>query len=367
MEQLVCIDDFEKLALKILTPSVRDYYKSGAGDEITLKWNREAFRKYKIRPRVLTDVSKRDISTVILGEKISMPLGIAPTAMQRMAHPDGECANARAAEAVGTIFIQSTISTCSVEEIAKAAPNAIKWFQLYVYYDRDITLDLIKRIEHAGFKAIVLTVDTPIFGVRRADVRNKFVLPSHLKLANFNGNLSTKINNAKAGSGLNEYVTNLFDDSLSWQDIDWLISITQLPIIVKGILTAEDALLAADKGVKAIIVSNHGARQIDGTPATIDVLPEIVKVVGGRVEIYLDGGIRQGTDVFKALALGAKMVFIGRPMIWGLAQGGEKGAKAVLELMKKDIDQTFALTGCRSVADVTRNMVVHESYYYSHL
>ncbi|KAK0179654.1 hypothetical protein PV327_005388 [Microctonus hyperodae] len=273
----------------------------------------------------------------------------------------------KAAEAVGTIFIQSTISTCSVEEIAKAAPNAIKWFQLYVYYDRDITLDLIKRIEHAGFKAIVLTVDTPIFGVRRADVRNKFVLPSHLKLANFNGNLSTKINNAKAGSGLNEYVTNLFDDSLSWQDIDWLISITQLPIIVKGILTAEDALLAADKGVKAIIVSNHGARQIDGTPATIDVLPEIVKVVGGRVEIYLDGGIRQGTDVFKALALGAKMVFIGRPMIWGLAQGGEKGAKAVLELMKKDIDQTFALTGCRSVADITRNMVVHESYYYSHL
>lgn len=366
MTNFVCVDDYEKYAINNLSPSVRDYYKSGAGEEHSLRWNREAFKRYRIRPRVLRDVSKRDISTIILGKKILMPLGVAPTAMQRMAHPDGECANARAAEAAGTIFILSTISTSSIEEIAEAAPKCIKWFQLYVYSDRNVTLNLVRRAEKAGFKALVLTVDAPIFGDRRADMRNKFSLPKNLRLANFEGDLSSRVTTSKEGSGLNEYVNALFDPSLTWKDIAWLKSITELPIVLKGILTVEDAILSVNYGAAAIVVSNHGARQVDGIPATIEVLPEIVKAVKGKIEIYMDGGITQGTDVFKALGLGANMVFIGRPMLWGLCYGGEKGAFDILRLLKKEIDHTFALTGCTTVKDVTRDMVVHESHY-SHL
>ncbi|XP_076234394.1 hydroxyacid oxidase [Calliopsis andreniformis] len=367
MNQFICIEDYEKYAEKHLPPSVRDYYNSGAGEQYSLRMNLEAFRKYRIRPRFLRDVSQRDLSTTVLGEKISMPLGVAPAAMQRMAHPDGECANAKAAEAAGTVFTLSTISTSSIEEVAQAAPSGIKWFQLYIYNDRKITLDLVKRAERAGFKALVLTVDAPLFGDRRADIRNKFSLPSHLRLGNFDGEMSNKINSAKTGSGLNEYVTSLFDASLSWEHVKWLKSVTKLPIVLKGILTPEDALLAIESGAKAIVVSNHGARQVDSIPATIEALPEIVEAVNGRIEIYMDGGVRQGIDVFKALALGAKMVFVGRPMLWGLSHAGEQGARQVLEIFRKEIDLAFALTGCKSVKDVKKDMVKHESYYHSNL
>ncbi|KAL6258061.1 hypothetical protein P5V15_009978 [Pogonomyrmex californicus] len=345
MTPYVCIEDYEKYALEHLPASVRDYYKSGAGEEYSVKWNKEAFKNYRIRPRFLRDVSKRDISTTVLGHKVSMPLGVAPTAMQRMAHPEGECANARAAQTAGTIFILSTISTSSIEEVAEAAPEGIKWFQLYVYTDRNVTLNLIKRAERAGFKALVLTIDAPFFGDRRADLRNNFSLPNHLRFANFQGDLSQRINSAKTGSGLNEYVTALFDASLTWDDVKWLKRTTTLPIILKGILTVEDACLAVENGADGIIVSNHGARQIDSVPATIEVLPEISKAVGDKIEVYMDGGVRQGIDVFKALALGAKMVFFGRPMLWGLAHSGEKGASEILELIRREIDLAFALTG----------------------
>ncbi|XP_020284088.1 peroxisomal (S)-2-hydroxy-acid oxidase GLO1 isoform X2 [Pseudomyrmex gracilis] len=363
MTTYVCVEDYEKHALERLSPHARDYYKSGAGEEYSVKLNKEAFKNYRIRPRFLRDVSKRDISTTVLGHKVSMPLGVAPTAMQRMAHPDGECANARAAQAAETIFILSTISTSSVEEVAEAAPRCIKWFQLYVYRDRNVTLSLIRRAERAGFKALVLTIDAPFFGDRRADVRNKFALPSHLRFANFEGDLSRRINSAKTGSGLHEYVTAMFDASLTWDDVKWLKRTTTLPIILKGILTADDALLAVENGVDGIIVSNHGARQIDSVPATIEVLPEINKAVGDKIELYMDGGVRQGVDVFKALALGAKMVFFGRPMLWGLACDGEEGARKILELMRREIDLAFALTGCATVKDVTQDMVIHSSYY----
>ncbi|XP_012528234.1 hydroxyacid oxidase 1 [Monomorium pharaonis] len=366
MTAYVCIEDYEKYALEHLPASVRDYYKSGAGEEYSVKWNREAFKNYKIRPRFLRNVSKRDISTTVLGHKISMPLGVAPTAMQRMAHPDGECANAKAAQAAGTIFILSTIATSSIEEVAEAAPKAIKWFQLYIYTDRNVTLNLIRRAERADFKALVLTIDAPFFGDRRADLRNNFALPNHLRFANFQGDLSKRVNTAKTGSGLNEYVTALFDPSLSWDDVKWLRSITTLPIILKGILTVEDARLAVETGVDGIIVSNHGARQIDSVPASIEVLPEISKAVGDKIEVYMDGGVTQGIDVLKALALGAKMVFLGRPMLWGLVHSGEKGAREILEIMRKEIDLAFALSGCSSVKDVTHDMVIHASYY-SHL
>ncbi|XP_011696026.1 PREDICTED: LOW QUALITY PROTEIN: hydroxyacid oxidase 1-like [Wasmannia auropunctata] len=308
MTAYVCVEDYEKHAQERLPASVRDYYKSGAREEYSVKWNRKAFKNYRIRPRFLRDVSKRDISTIVLGHKVSMPLGVAPTAMQRMAHPDGECANARAAQAAGTIFILSTMSTGSIEEVAEAAPKGIKWFQLYIYNDRNVTLNLIRRAERAGFKALVLPIDTPFFSDRRADLRNKFSLPSHLRFANFQGDLSQRINYAKTGSSLNEYVSALFDASLSWDDVKWLKRITTLPVILKGVLTVEDARLAVENGIDGIIVSNHGARQIDSVPARIEVLPEISKAVGDKVEIYMDGGVTQGIDVFKALALGAKMV-----------------------------------------------------------
>ncbi|KAI4498468.1 hypothetical protein M0802_006403 [Mischocyttarus mexicanus] len=269
------------------------------------------------------------------------------------------------AEAAGTIFILSTMSTSSIEEVAEAAPKCIKWFQLYVYIDRNVTLNLVKRAEKAGFKALVLTVDAPIFGNRRADLRNRFALPKHLRLANFEGTLSNKITSSETGSGLNEYVTELFDPSLSWKDVAWLKNNTKLPIILKGILTAEDAILGVTHGASAIIVSNHGARQIDSVPATIEVLPEIVDAVKNKIEVYMDGGIIQGIDVFKALALGANMVFMGRPLLWGLSYAGEDGALDILNMMRTEIDHTFALTGCMTVKDVTKDMIVHKSRYSS--
>ncbi|XP_044267492.1 hydroxyacid oxidase 1 [Tribolium madens] len=362
-EAIVCVKDFEKHAFNVLPRNALDYYRSGAGAEETLAHNRKAYSKYKIRPRCLRNVAKRDLSTTVLGEKVQIPIGISPTAMQRMAHPEGECANARAAQAMGTIFTLSTIATSSIEEVAQAAPYCTKWFQLYIYNDRNVTRRLVERAEKAGFKALVLTVDTPMFGLRLADIRNKFVLPPHLKFANFAGDKATGINQTESGSGLNNYVNRLFDQSLEWKDIKWLQSFTKLPIVVKGVLTAEDALIAADLGVQGILVSNHGARQVDGTPASIEALPEIVRAVGDRVEVYMDGGITDGTNVFKALALGARMVFFGRPALWGLAHSGEEGVKKILNILKTELDYAMAITGCATVRDIDHRMVVHESYY----
>ncbi|XP_065163524.1 2-Hydroxyacid oxidase 1 [Atheta coriaria] len=364
---LVCVDDFEVHARNILPKNALDYYKSGAGQETTLDNNRKAFSKLRLRPRCLTNVNSRDLTTTILGRKIAIPVGISPTAMQRMAHADGELANVKAAEKHNTVFILSTIATSSIEEVAAAAPHAIKWFQLYIYNDREVTLGLIKRAEQAGFKALVLTVDTPFFGIRYADMRNKFTLPPHLKLANFQGEKASKINETKDGiSGLNNYVNGLFDASLTWKDVEWLMRVTKLPIVLKGILTKEDANMACDLGVAGIIVSNHGARQVDGTPASIEALPEIITEVeksGKNVEVYLDGGIRDGTDVFKALALGAKMVFMGRPALWGLAHSGQKGVERILDILKMEFDSTMAVCGCSSAADITKDKITHESTY----
>ncbi|XP_049793259.1 uncharacterized protein LOC126203064 [Schistocerca nitens] len=361
-QKFVCLDDYEKHASTVLPRNALDYYASGAGREHTLKLNRNAFKVLRIRPRMMRNVSKRDMSTTVLGNCVSVPFGIAPTAMQRMAHQDGECATARAAGMMGTIFTLSTLSTSSIEEVAEAAPSTIKWFQLYIYKDRAVTEDLVRRAEKAGFKALVLTVDAPMFGIRDADIRNKFSLPPHLMLANFRGVFADSVQSS-GGSGINEYVKNMFDASLTWNDVKWLKSITSLPIVVKGILTAEDAVMAVDSGVDAIQVSNHGARQLDCTPAPIEVLAEIVHAVNDRCEIYLDGGVREGIDVFKALALGAKMVFIGRPAIWGLAASGQEGVKEVLDILKCEFDHAMALSGCAKLGDIQRDMVVPDTQY----
>ncbi|RHY68731.1 hypothetical protein DYB30_007054, partial [Aphanomyces astaci] len=288
------VDEFEAHAKAYLPKATLDYYVSGADDMSTLFMllnlgflNRVAFQRLKLMPRVLRDVRHIDTSTTVLGQRIKTPVCIAPSAMQRMAHPDGELASTRAASAAGACYILSTISTTSLEDVAAAnGPDGLRWFQLYIF-------------KRAGFKALVLTVDTPILGNRQADLRNGFKLPSHLHLGNFaGGRHATGINEA----GLSAYATELFDTNLTWQDVAWLKSISSLPVVVKGVLTPEDAVLACDVGCAGILVSNHGARQLDTVPATIEALPAIVAAVQGRAEIYLDGGVRRGTDVFKGQA-----------------------------------------------------------------
>ncbi|CAG9782926.1 unnamed protein product, partial [Diatraea saccharalis] len=347
MDKFISLRDLEDAAKALLPKPALDYYRSGATDEQTLAENKLAFQRLRIRPKCLMGITGCDLRTTVLGHEVSMPVGIAPSAMQKMAHPDGELSNAKAAQAERTIFTLSTIATSSIEEVASAAPEAIKWFQLYIYTDREVTRDLVMRAEKAGFKAIALTVDTPLFGLRRADVKNKFTLPSHLRLANFEGHLSTKIHQTKEGSsGLNNYVESLFDKTLTWDSMKWLKSITKLPIIAKGILRGDDAVKAAQAGCSAILVSNHGARQLDGVPATIEVLPEIVDAVKNyNVEVYLDGGVTTGTDVYKALALGAKMVFVGRPALWGLAVGGQAGVQRMLNILRTELEYTFQIAG----------------------
>jgi len=269
-----------------------------------------------------------------------------------MAHPDGECATSRAAARHNTLMVLSTLSNYSLEDVRAAAPNNLQWSQLYVYRDRQITLNLVKRAEAAGYKALVVTIDTPILGRREADVRNKFSLPSHLSMGNFVQVGGDHVNTSKVGyegSRLGSYFADLIDQSLTWKDIVWLKESTKLKIIVKGVMTGEDAIEAVNAGVDGIWVSNHGGRQLDTTCSTIEVLDEVVKAVNGRAEVYLDGGVMRGTDVFKALALGARAVFLGRPILWGLAHSGEEGVHKVLQLINDELVLAMKLAGTPSL------------------
>ncbi|XP_052179736.1 glycolate oxidase isoform X2 [Diospyros lotus] len=308
MDEITNVMEYEVIAKEKLPKMVYDYYASGAEDQWTLKENRDAFSRILFRPRILIDVSSIDMTTSVLGFKISMPVMVAPTAFQKMAHHEGEYATARAASAAGTIMTLSSWATSSVEEVASTGPG-IRFFQLYVFKDRNLVVQLVRRAERAGFKAIALTVDTPRLGRREADIKNRFYLPRHLTLKNFEGLDIGKIDKT-SDSGLASYVASQVDRSLSWKDVKWLQTITHLPILVKGVLTAEDARLVVEAGAAGIIVSNHGARQLDYVPATVMALEEVVKAAEGRVPVFLDGGVRRGTDVFKAMALGASGVFV---------------------------------------------------------
>ena len=352
----VSISDFESLAKEKLSQTAFDYYSSGANEEITLRENCEAFKKIFLKYRVLVDVSKRDLSTEVLGQNISMPLMIAPTAFHKMANDEGEVAVAKAAAKAGTIMIMSTLSNSSVEEVTSAADGNI-WFQLYVFKDREITRNLIKRVEKAGCKALVLTVDAPLLGLRERDVRNKFNLPEGFTVKNLEPFYKEKLS-IKHDSGIAGYFSENLDPSLSWKDIDWLRSVTNLPIIIKGIGCKEDALLAVKNGADGIVVSNHGGRQLDTCRATINVLPEVADAVYGKIEIFMDGGVRRGTDIIKANALGAKAVLIGRPVIWGLTVDGEKGVSSVLEIFRNEFDLAMALCGCDSIKKITKDLIV---------
>ncbi|CAI0470782.1 unnamed protein product [Linum tenue] len=335
----VNVSEFEALAKKALPKMYFDFYAGGAEDEYTLKDNEEAYQRITIRPRVLVDVSRIDTSTSILGYPISSPIMVAPSALHQLANPEGELATARASAASNTIMILSFSSSYNVEEVA-ASCDAVRFFQLY-------------RAERSGYKAIVLTVDCPRLGRREADIRNRMIVP---KLKNVEGFVSNDVD-AGGGSNLEAYANSTFDPTLSWKDVAWLKSITSLPILLKGILTHEDALKAVEVGAAGVIVSNHGARQLDYSPATITVVEEVVRAVKGKIPVIVDGGVRRGTDVFKALALGAQAVLVGRPIIYGLAAKGEQGVKQVIQMLKDEFELTMALAGCTSLKDITRSHV----------
>ena len=345
--ELINLDDYERLALERLQPLARDYYRSGADDEITLSENRAAFQRLRLRYRVLVDVAARDLGVELLGHRLAMPILAAPTAFHQLACPEGETATVRAAGRAGTIFTLSTLSNRPMEEVAAAASGPW-WFQLYVYRDRGATEALVARAEEAGASALVLTVDAPLLGRRERDIRNRFHLPPGLRVSNLVAAGYDGIPEGAGASGLANYVASFHDPSLSWKDVDWLASRTRLPILIKGVVHPADGRRALDHGVAGVVVSNHGGRQLDTAIATIDALPAVVEAIAGRVPVLLDGGIRRGTDVVKALARGADAVLVGRPLLWGLAVGGEEGARRVLALLAAELDLALALCGCRS-------------------
>jgi isopentenyl diphosphate isomerase/L-lactate dehydrogenase-like FMN-dependent dehydrogenase len=343
---VINVEDFEQAAVERLEPGAYGYYAGGAGDERTLRANVAAYARWELRPRVLVDVSEVTTSTTVLGEEVAFPLLVAPTAFHRLADPEGECATARAAARAGTVMCLSTLSSVSPAELAAAAPGAPLWFQLYCSRDRGFTQELVAGVAEAGFRALVLTVDVPVIGRRERDLRTAFALPEDLPVPNLPGEFARTDPHAA--------ISSIVDARLTWRDLEWLGSISSLPLVVKGVLTAEDALLAAEHGAAGVIVSNHGGRQLDGVPATLDVLPEVVETVGGRVEVLVDGGMRRGTDVLKALALGAHAALAGRAVLWGLAAGGEEGVLQVLTLLRDEIASGLMLLGCARPEDVTR-------------
>jgi isopentenyl diphosphate isomerase/L-lactate dehydrogenase-like FMN-dependent dehydrogenase len=333
--------EYEAIAQSKMDPAHWDFYAGGSDDEVTLRSNRAALERIRLRPRVLVDVSKIDTRTSVLGTPVDMPLLVAPTAIHCLAHPEGECATAQAAGRANTLMIASTTSTRSLEDISQAASSPL-WFQLYVYPSLQFAENLVHRAETAGYRAIVLTVDLPTLGNREKDRRNNVVIPPPPFFeANFVGV-------EKSGQ---EWVT------LTWESLSWLRSITPLPILLKGILTAEDALLAIEHGMDGIIVSNHGGRQLDTAIASIEALPEIVEAVAARCEVYFDGGIRRGTDILKALALGARAVLVGRPVLWGLAANGAEGAYHVLEILRKELELAMALSGRPTLSSIDQTLV----------
>jgi len=335
-DQALSLPDFESLAHSHISHGAWERIQGGAADELTVRWNREAYQHIRLRPRVLVDVSKLDTRIKLLGHDLPFPILLAPTGAQGFVYPDGDLVTARGAGAAQAILVISSSASLPVDQVARAATGAV-WFQLYVQKDRGFTRDLVQRAENAGCRAICVTVDSPTHGTRNREEHARGELPER-PLPNLRGK-------------------DYLDPTLTWKDIEWLTGITKLPVLVKGILRSDDALLAVNHGASGVIVSNHGARQLDATPATISILPEIVDAVGGKVEVYVDGGIRRGTDVLKAIACGARAVFIGRPVLWGLASGAEAGVRYVLEMMRQEFDLAMALSGCPTLSSITRDLI----------
>ena len=349
----VTLADFEALARERMHPSAFDYLAGGAWDEISLADNEAAWRRYRLRPRVLVDVSRVDPATTLLGVPAACPVVTAPMAAQGLAHPDAELATARAATAAGIPFMLSTMSSRSIEEVAEAVPDGTNWFQLYMQARPAESRRLVERAAAAGFKAIVLTIDLPILGYRVRDRRNGWTLS--VPLGNFvaDGAGRSGPSHRPDASGYDVLEAGR-DRPLAWDGIEAVRSWSSLPLVLKGILTAEDAGLAVERGADAIVVSNHGARQLDRVPAAIDVLEEVVAAVEGRAEVWVDGGVRSGLDVAIALALGARAVLLGRPTMWALAAGGQAGVERALAILREEFEIALTLLGAPTPADLTR-------------
>ena len=358
MLEIINLESLEPAARDQLERSLYDYIAGGAGDEWTLAESRAAWNRLQLLPRMLRGVANRSLETTVLGTPVSMPVLVPPMGFQGLCHLDAEEATARASGEENTIFCASTVSNRSLEAIAAAGAGP-KWFQLYVYRDRGITRSLVERAAAAGYTALCLTVDTPMSGQRERDRRNMLRMPGHLELGNFpSAHTAMQHEGGGKGSSLAAYIHSQWDPGLTWKDVEWLRSISPLPVVVKGILAPQDAVLSIDHGADAVIVSNHGARQLDTVPASITMLEPIVYAVDGRAEVLIDGGIRRGTDVLKALALGARAALVGRPILWGLTLGGAEGVRAVLQHIRAELDLAFALAGCASVSDVSRELVL---------
>jgi len=375
----ITIEDLRELARRRLPRALFDYVDGGAHDETTLEANREDLRRIAFRPRVLVDVGERSLETELLGVKQALPLVLAPAGNAGMLARRGEIAAARAAEKAGIPFCLSTMSMVSMEDLAAGTTRPF-WFQLYVMRDRGLTRSLVERAQAAGASALVFTADLPISGQRDRDLRNGFTVPPRFSLTTLLdvlrrprwiadvllGPRITFANLADSSAGASDIVSVArhvalnFDPSITWKDIEWARSIWRGPLIVKGILSPEDARLAAQSGADGVVVSNHGGRQLDGAPSTISVLPAIADAVGDRLTVIFDGGIRRGTDVLKALALGADACMIGRAFLYGLAAMGEAGVARSIEILKSEMDTSLALLGRRSIAELDRNSVTTE-------
>jgi len=328
------VDDYEPVAKEKLPSDVYDYYAGGAGDERTLGENLRAFDRWVLRPRFLRGSGSPDPSTELLGTRVEFPVLVAPWAYQGRAHPDGERGTVRGATRAGTIPVVSSTAIDDLEQIA-AASDGPKWWQLYLFEDTGLNAEMLGRVVSAGYEAICWTVDFPVAGLRHRDARSGFVIP--------------------LGIGDADY---LYEPNMTWDHLTFIREYApDLPVLVKGILTAEDAVLAVEHGADGIVVSNHGGRQLDSCPASLGALPEVVEAVAGRLPVLMDGGVRRGTDVLKAMALGAAAVMVGRPAAWALAAEGEDGVAGVLGIFRAEVENAMALTGCRSVAEIGRELV----------
>ena len=346
MEQLLTVDDAERLAEQVVAPEAWSYIVGGAGDERTLRWNREAFSRFRLRPRVLVDVSNVTTETTVLGSTVSMPALVAPMAFQQIAHEEGEIAMARGAAGAGTLMCLSTVATATPADVAAAAADGPRWLQIYVFRDRAVSDDVIAQALESGFSALVLTADLPVYGIRHREARTGFESPDDDVPA-------IVAARERGGDTEDHHTVAMLESGLEWDYVTELRERWKVPIVVKGLVTAEDAILACEHGAAGVVVSNHGGRQLDGAISSLEALPEVVEAVGDRAEVYLDGGVRRGTDVVMALALGARAVLVGRPAMYGLAFGGSKGVEQVLEILREETENALALLGCRSPAEVT--------------
>ena len=349
MELPLTLADFERRAAEVLDSGPYGYYAGGAGDEITLRDNEQAWRRIAIRPRVMVDVAAVDMRTTLLGAERPHPMVVAPVAFQALAHPDGERATARAAAATGAVLCLSSFATATPADVAAAAPGGGRWLQLYVFRDRAVSDDLVAQAVEAGYEAIVVTVDLPVLGRREREIRSGYAIDAQTVVPSVAAM-------GRSGLKLTE-IGLLIDPGLTWTDIEAFAGRSGLPVLVKGVLTPEDARLAAEHGAAGVVVSNHGGRQLDTVLSGADALPAIAEAVGERLDVIVDGGVRRGTDVVKALALGARAVMVGRPVLWGLAVGGEEGARRVLELLLAELEVALALAGVPAAARRDRRCV----------